>query len=118
MRSNSKSNRKHLDKKWKVLTEAKKYLAWNQTDYLKENKFEFICHAIGYVMGDEHYSADSSGLVKIVAQRLFPHDTYSNWLETQCSIKYWEEPNYYNKLQFSRHNWLLHLIQEFKDKDE
>ena len=118
MRTNNEDNQKRLDKKWKVLTEAKKHLNWEGADYLKKDKFEFICHAIGYVMEDEHYTADSSGLVEIIAQRLFPHGTYTNWLEIQCGIKYWEEPNHYSKLQFSRHNWLDHLIQEFKDKDE
>lgn len=106
-----------LDRKWKILLKAKKHLAWNQADYMKQDQFEFICHAIGYVMDDEHYQYDSSGLVKIIEQRLFPYDTYPRWL-SEVGIEYWKEPNYLNKLQFSRHNWLDHLIQEFKDKDE
>ena len=121
MRTNSKNNQKHLDKKWKVLTEAKKHLANNAREEINHKKTEFVCTAVGDVICFE-YLKDS--IKQDITNLLGGESTYNSWLikelaSTGREDEYQQDALYgYPKRQATRHAWVDWMIKEYKAKDE
>lgn len=117
MRTNNTNNQKRLDKKWKVLIEAKKYLANNANEEAKERKHEFLCLAVDRVVCFE-YLKDS--IKQDISKLLGGENTYNSWLMKKIGYDEYafDETIGYPKRQSARHAWVDWLIKEYKSKDE
>ena len=117
-----KSTVRTLTKKWEILQEAKKYLAWSAKE---KNKQMGICFALdttccqrvpvdGFVVDE---------IKQIISSRLGGYLTLRGWLGEFGNISFETldkdfRKNSYRKLQATRHAWVDSMIAEFKAKDE
>lgn len=113
---------KVLDKQWKVLKEAKKYLRHDPEPFYwegeeKSGKFKYICHAIGYVV---------TGVPTYVCpEKLYVEDL----LGDEYALEYWLVENDYAtwdeidspegeiKMQTTRHAWIDWMIKDCKKRN-
>lgn len=107
--------KKSLTKKSEILQEALKYLDVKSHSHPKD-KYEFICHCINQVVNnDPSCFTDSSGLISIIEERLGEYDTFNSYLYHNHGIHpETQEKKDGRKLQYTRLQWVLSMIKEFK----
>lgn len=109
--------KKSLTKKSEILQEALKYLS--PVRYCEDNDTHspFICHCVSMVTGETDWTfpKDQSGLHSVIRTRLHPHFTFDEWLVKVGGISIDKKnANQGRKLQTTRKQWMLSMIEEFK----
>lgn len=110
--------KKTLTKKSEILQEALKHLSPVQSNWdteQKNQKFEYICHAIGFVVNPNKSYSESHELHRYIENQLSPRLSLKSWLGEVHGICYDEmSKNKGRKLQEHRRQWVLKMIEEFK----
>lgn len=111
--------KKVLTKKSEILQEALKILSPTRVghfDISVSEKEEFICNCIGQIINSEkvRYKV-AKEILQQIEERLQGETTLSNWLSLYNGID-WDEmkANRGRKLQETRKQWVLSMIEEFK----
>ena len=109
--------KKSLTKKSEILQEALKHLStvryWSDHD----TNSTFVCHCICMVTDEEDWNSpkDSCGIHSIIRARLHPYSTLEDWLMHNHGLSQYEKNvNQGRKLQVTRKQWMLSMIEEFK----
>lgn len=105
----------------KALKIVKKFVADSVDKYYVSGKQQFICIAaqVAKDTGKIEYK-DENKITKIIADRLYPYETITDWLIGNKALDpaFELDKETRNRLQKHRHAWLDMMIAEFEAKGD
>lgn len=111
--------KKVLTKKSEILQEALKYLSPVRVEHCgirQGEKEEFICNCIGQLLVVKKVQQKPTGeILQLIRERLRGESTLSGWLYQYKGVSFNAmKQNQGRKLQETRKQWMLSMIEEFK----
>lgn len=108
-----------LTEKSEILQEALKYLSPVRVEHCgirQGEKEEFICNCVAQLLADDKAQQKPTGeILQLIRERLQGENTLPGWLYTYKGVRFNDmKQNQGRKLQETRRQWMLSMIEEFK----
>jgi hypothetical protein len=83
---------------------------------IKSGKEDFICIAVEEVSNWDKFAAEK--ITTFIGKSLHPHYTLGQWVDTQVNYNIYEDQDYDQRIRQTRLNWIDHMIQLYKAKND